>query len=185
MALRPASPCARRFGRDRRGTASIEFALIVPLLITMYFGVAELSMAIQASRKVASTASAVGDLVAQADRVTPADVDAIFAAADAIMQPLDDAPMEIRVTSLRMDSNGATRVRWSRAKNTTPHACGAGVTAPGTVLSPGQSVIIAEVRYDYAPPIGQMITGVINMGDVFYLRPRQSLETRMFPPPCP
>jgi Flp pilus assembly protein TadG len=185
MTSAPAPRASRRFGADRRGTASIEFAFIAPTLILMYFAVAELSLGIQASRKVGSTTSAVGDLVAQADKVTVADIDTIFQAADAIMQPLDDDPMQIRVSSIRMELNGDIRVRWSRARNTTPYACNSTVSPPDAVLSPGQSIILAEVSYAYQPPIGYLLTGAIDMDEVFYLRPRQSLEVRMLPAQCP
>jgi Flp pilus assembly protein TadG len=175
---------ALRFSRDRRGSAAIEFAFILPILILMYFAVAELSLAIQASRKVGSTASAVGDLVAQADKITTTEVEAIFDAADAIMQPLDATPMQMRVTSLWMEQNGTVKVRWSRARNMTPYACNAAVAPPNTVLSAGQSVIVAEVNYDYEPPIGRVVSGVVEMSEVFYLRPRQSLEVKMLTSPC-
>lgn len=175
---------ARNFGRDERGVAAVEFAFILPIMVMMYFAVAELSLGIQASRKVNTTTSAVGDLVAQAEKITTTEVNAIFEAADAVMQPLDDTA-EIRVTSLWMDQDGDIEVRWSRARNTTPHACDATIAPPDAVLSPGQSVIMAEVSYDYDPPIGHVITGTITMEEVFYLRPRQSLEVKMLTSPCP
>jgi Flp pilus assembly protein TadG len=175
----------RGFRADKRGTASIEFAFIAPILIVIYFGVVELSLAIEASRKVTSTASAVGDLVAQADRITPAEVTAIFDAADAIMQPLDAAPIEIRITAARMENDGDIKVIWSRARNTTAHGCGATLTPPDAVLTPGQSVVISEVAYNYTPPIGDLLTDVIRLEDTFYLRPRQSLEVTMDPVQCP
>ncbi len=175
----------KTFAGDRRGTASIEFAFIVPILITMYFGVVELSLAIEASRKVTSTASAIGDLVAQTKQVNNAEVDAIFDVADAVMQPLDDGPLQVRVTSVSMDEDGDIEVNWGRARNTTPIACGATVTAPAAVLAEGQSVIIAEVVYDYVPPLGQMLTGPIRMDEVFYMRPRESVEVAMLPSECP
>jgi Flp pilus assembly protein TadG len=175
----------RAFRADRRGTASVEFAFIAPILITMYFGVVELSLAIQASRKVTSTASAVGDLVAQTDRITPAEVDAIFDAADAIMQPLDSAPLQVRVSALRMELDGDIEVIWSRARNTTAHGCGATLSPPDAVLSPGQSIVMAEVSYNYVPPLGYQLTGDILLDDIFYLRPRQSLEVTLQPVQCP
>jgi Flp pilus assembly protein TadG len=172
------------FGRDRRGAAAIEFSFIAPVLALMYFGVVELSSTIEASRKVNSTASAVGDLVAQAEKLTTADVEAIFEAADAVMQPLEDTA-QIRVTSLWMNYDDEIEVRWSRARNTTAYACDAEIDPPAAVLQPGQSVIMAEVVYDYTPPFGHVVTGAIEMSETFYLRPRQSLEVKMTTSPCP
>ena len=47
------------FARDRRGVSAIEFAFIAPVLIMIYFSVAELCEAMLAQRKVAHAASAV------------------------------------------------------------------------------------------------------------------------------
>ena len=46
-----------RFERDRRGVSAIEFALIAPVLIFAYFGLAELSGALLADRRAAQIAS--------------------------------------------------------------------------------------------------------------------------------
>lgn len=174
----------RGFRADARGAATIEFAFIAPVLLLMYFGVVELSLALEANRKVTSTASTIGDLVAQTDEISPAEVDGILDAAAAIMSPLDASTMELRVTSIRKDLNGNVKVAWSRARHTTSYGCGAAIEAPDTVLDPGESVIYAEAAYDYDPPLGKLLTGVIRMQDSFYLRPRRSIEVEMDPPQC-
>jgi Flp pilus assembly protein TadG len=187
----PAAPATRAasrgpaFVRDSRGTAAIEFAFIAPVLMVAYFGVVELSLAIEASRKVTSTASAIGDLVAQTKQINNTEVSAIFDVADAIMQPLDDGPMQLRITSITMDEDGDRKVEWSRARNISPIACGGSPTVAADVLTEGQSIIKAEVIYDYAPPIGRLLTGVIRMDDTFYMRPRESVEVTMLTSPCP
>lgn len=174
----------KRFDRDSRGSATVEFALIVPVLITFYFGVVELSLLLSADRKVTSVASAIGDLVAQTDETNAAEMEAIFDAADAIMQPLDVSGMELRVTSISMDFDGDVEVTWSKSRNTSAMACGATVTTPAGVLTPGQSVIYAEVAYVYTPPIGELLLGDIRLEDGFFLRPRQSVEVDYQPAMC-
>ena len=51
----------RGFWRDPRGVSAVEFALIAPLLILMYCGMAELSLAMMAQRRLSNIASAIGD----------------------------------------------------------------------------------------------------------------------------
>ena len=43
---------ARRFLGDRRGVSAIEFAFIAPVMILMYFGVAELTQGMMAERRM-------------------------------------------------------------------------------------------------------------------------------------
>jgi Flp pilus assembly protein TadG len=40
-----------RFWRDRRGVSAVEFALIAPVLMIFYFGMAELTEAMMAQRR--------------------------------------------------------------------------------------------------------------------------------------
>lgn len=174
----------KSFGSDRRGTATIEFAFIAPILILFYFAVVELSLLLEASRKVSTTTSVIGDLVAQTDKTTPQEISSILDAADAVMQPLPSGNMEIRVTAARMDLNGDVEVTWSVARNMSAYACGAALAPPDQVLTPGQSVIISEVGYDYQPPIGELVTGDVRLEDVFYQRPRRSLEVKLDPEQC-
>ena len=173
-----------RFAADARGTAAIEFAMIIPVLILFYFAVVELSLALDVNRKVSTTASVIGDLVAQAKETDATEVEAIFDAANAIMQGVDVSEMELRVTSLAMDGDGNTEVTWSRGRHTAPNTCDAEIATPTGVLTENQSVIIAEVAYTYRPPIGHFLTGDIEMTDTFYLRPRTSVQVKFEPEQC-
>ena len=54
-----------RFMRDRRGVSAIEFALIAPLLILIYVGVAEIGNALTVFRRTSTVAATAADLTAQ------------------------------------------------------------------------------------------------------------------------
>ena len=51
-----------RFAGDRRGVSAVEFALLAPLMITLYVGCAEVSDGVGADRKVSLTAAALANL---------------------------------------------------------------------------------------------------------------------------
>ena len=59
-----------RFRKDRRGVAAVEFALIAPAMVLLYCGLVELCQAVIAERKANHVASAIGDLVTQAETVS-------------------------------------------------------------------------------------------------------------------
>lgn len=187
----------RRARGDRRGVTAVEFALIAPVLISFYVCCVEISLMLQADRKVTSVASAVGDLVAQDDRVSADEIDDIFTVARAIMVPFDSTWMRMRVSSIGMDTDGTTHVRWSRGRNISEFACDSQIETPDGLLAPGQSVVMAEVQYDYDSPITGLVKGVMGMfentaaldgeyflEDLFYLRPRRSAEVSFNPDPC-
>lgn len=173
-----------RFARDARGVSAVEFAFIAPLMFMFYFATVEISMMLTIDRKVTNVASALGDLTAQDDLVDADEIDAIFAAARAIMDPTDSSAMEMRLTSVRMALDGDVEVGWSRARNMAPYGCSATVSVPAGLLSPGQSVIMAEVRFEYLSPVAEFLTHAYELSDTFYMRPRRSLEVEFNPDPC-
>ena len=52
---------------DERGVSAVEFAMLLPLMLTLYLGAVEISQGIGADRKVTLTARTVADLVSQVD----------------------------------------------------------------------------------------------------------------------
>jgi Flp pilus assembly protein TadG len=171
----------KRFRRDERGVSAVEFALIAPFMILLYFGLVELCQALIAERKASHVASAVGDLVAQSESVTsaaggsgPTSLVDIYSIGSSIMAPFDTSSLKIRVTSVTADANAVPRVDWSNgyggysalAKTST-------VTLPMT-LSAGDSIVMSEAKYTYNSPIGYVLPKVQKFSEVFYLRPRRS-----------
>ncbi|WP_245239772.1 TadE/TadG family type IV pilus assembly protein [Methylobacterium variabile] len=61
----------RPFFRDRRGTAAIEFAMLLPVLLMMLAGMLELSRATDMWRKITLLARTVADLASQGDAQNP------------------------------------------------------------------------------------------------------------------
>jgi Flp pilus assembly protein TadG len=161
-----------RFGADRRGGAALEFALIAPVMVTLYFGAVEFSQAFLAQRKADHVASAVGDLVARARTVSTGDLSDYFTIGSQIMAPFPSGGLGIRVTSLTEGASGAPTVSWSRGYGSlAARPAGASVTIP-LALDPGQSVIMAESSYQYSSVLHQFVPQLLTFNRSYYLRPR-------------
>ena len=78
----------------------------------------------------------------------------------------------MRVTSI-VNVDGSNEVVWSRAQNMTAYATGASVTVPDGLIADGQSVIMAEVSFDYNSTLGYFLPSTRTMDETFYLRPRR------------
>ena len=164
----------RRFARDSRGVAAVEFALIAPVLVLLYCGVAELSLAIITDSRTSHVASAVGDLVAQTDSVSTNDLADIFSIGSTIMAPFPTSTLQMRVTSVTADAAGKPLVDWSRGYGGyAALAAGAAVTVPMT-LTAGESVVMSESRYQYTSVIRYVLPNALTYTSAFYLRPRRS-----------
>ena len=162
----------RRFTSDAEGVTAVEFALIAPFLVMLYLGSIELSLLLRADRTVTSTSASLGDLTARLKTVSDDDMQQMYAAAVAMMQPHDAASARMRLSSVEDNGDGILRVTWSEGYNMAPYAVGDVVTVPsGIVPTPG-SVIVSEVAFDYTSSIGYMFSTARTLSDTFYLRPR-------------
>lgn len=179
MSPRASGPAPRargfltRLRRDQRGVSAVEFALLAPVMIGFYFGLAEFCQGYMAQKRLSHTASAVGDLVAQTDTVTFDQLDDIIAIGDMVMKPFDATPLTTRITSVTKDARGVAKVDWSRADGILAHSTGATITVPDGVIANGESLIMTETSYDYESPIKYLMPAVTEFSNVFYLRPRR------------
>jgi Flp pilus assembly protein TadG len=175
----------RRLLRDKRGISAVEFAMLLPLMVTLYLGGVEVSQAIAIDRKVTLLARSLADLVAQASSISNSDSSNILAATASIVAPYSDEKLKITVSSVKIDNNGVAKVCWSDTKNGTARAIGSTVTVPAALNTVNSSLIWAESEYAYTPAIGYVITGTMNLKDQIYMRPRLSdTVTREGTPNC-
>jgi Flp pilus assembly protein TadG len=160
--------------RDRRGVAAVEFSIIVPLMLLMFFGTVEFSSGIAIDRKVTLMARTLSDLTSQNISVTDTQLTNMFAASTAIMTPYPATPTKSTISELYVDPKTlAARVQWS--KGSVPRTAGSTVTIPTALQVGGTYLIYSEVSYLYVPAIGYVMSkSGINMSDFTYTRPRQS-----------
>jgi Flp pilus assembly protein TadG len=162
------------FVGDQRGVSAIEFAMLAPVMIALYFGVVEISQGIAAQRKVTMTARTIADLVSQTQNATDTYVTNALNAATAVMAPFPDSKLKITVSSIAI-ANGTAKVSWSEAnKNGTARAKGSTVALDPALAIDGGTLIWSEVEYAYTPAIGYVISGTLTMKDRLYMRPRQA-----------
>ena len=160
--------------RDERGVSAVEFALLLPLMLTIYLGAVEVSQGIAADRKVTLTARTIADLCSQAQSLTVSDMTNSMLAAVAVMAPYPDSNMKVTVSSVKIDSNGNATVEWSESKNGTKRATGSSVTLLPALKVPNTWLIFSEVEYAYKPTIGYVISGTLTLKDQIFMRPRMS-----------
>jgi Flp pilus assembly protein TadG len=164
----------RRFAADRRGTSTVEFAVLLPLMLTMYFGSIQITDAISADRQITLVASTVAEITSQYTTVSSTDVTNILSAASAVLAPFPVANALVTLSSVTIDANGNATVAWSATLNGTQRSGTVTNLIPASLLIPNTSVIWGEATYNYKPVIGWVITGTLPLYDQIFLRPRQS-----------
>jgi Flp pilus assembly protein TadG len=162
----------RRFARHCDGVSAIEFATMLPLMLLMYIGGVELGDGLAIQFKVTETARTVTDLVSQYPSLDPTTMSGILGASAQIVAPYSATNMVMTVSEVTTNSNGQGAITWSCSLNGTAHTVGSLVTLPANLQTANISVIWGEVTYPYAPQLGFVITGTINIYESAYFYPR-------------
>jgi Flp pilus assembly protein TadG len=163
-----------RFAQDRRGVSAVEFAMLLPLLITLYLGSVEISQGVGIDRKVTLTSRTLGDLASQVSSINNADMTNLLNAASSVLTPYDVSKLKVTVSAVTIDANGVAKIAWSDTKNGTARSVGTTVTVPTALNVASTTLIWSEATYDYTPAIGYVITGTLTLKDQIYMRPRLS-----------
>ena len=179
----------RKFAGDNKGIAAIEFALIAPVMIMFYFGLAEVSLLVSADRKTSQAASLVGDLAAQDPAVDLGMAENYVGAVLAVIgtRPEQSARIGLELYSLEAvlgpdtdgDGVGDREVNEVGYLQFGPSfEAGTGTRYDGTsiedrLLAPGGGVIVARVVYEYESPYRYFVKSP-RLRETFLLKPRRS-----------
>ncbi len=161
-----------RFRADEHGVSAVEFAILLPLMLTLYLGAVEVSQAVAADRKVTLTSRTVADLASQATSISSSDMSNILGASSSVIAPYDPAQLKVTVSQINIDGNGNATIGWSCTKGGSAHSVGAAASIPAALKIANTSLIWGEAAYTYKPVIGYVVTGTLNLSDQIYMRPR-------------
>jgi Flp pilus assembly protein TadG len=161
-----------RLGGDRAGTAGIEFAIVLPLMLVLSVVALEATLAIMASMCLTNAAESVADLVAQQNSANWS-VSNVCTAAQLSMTPLPGAPLQVAIASVTNNNGSGGSLDWQDT------SCGnaASISNPTSLAASlipdkGDSVVVVQATYQYTSPIQYLFTTVINMSQNSFQRPR-------------
>ena len=173
QAIRRRLPSAlARLIRDPRGVTAVEFAMVAPLMIALYFGCVEVSVGVAAQRKVSLTSATLANLTAQVTSISQSEMTDILSASSAIIAPYSASNLSMTVSCLNIDSDKNVTVKWSVASGGATVLTSA--TVPSALLVADTQLIYSEASYAYTPAVGYTITGTLNLKDRMYMSPRIS-----------
>lgn len=176
----------RQLMRQQGGLAYLEFALLAPMLITLFLGGMEITRYVQASQKVDKVTHTIVDLIAQAPTISTNDLDQIMAATEHIMRPLDFPEDGVIIVScVGYDENGQLIIKWQykgggalARDSLIGEEAEAPVLPQGFVVENRDNVIIAETFFTFEPMINDRIIDPIEFyRTAFYLPRLGELDT--------
>lgn len=147
----------RAFRRDVSAVAALEFAIILPVMLLLYMGMTQVTIALNIDRKVTLLSRTVADLVGREGTLTTAQMNDIIAAAANVLAPYDATGLRIVLSSVvvRAGSGGGASsgtVCWSFSSPAgAARATNQAVAIPAGFDTPGSSFVLAEVSLPYDP----------------------------------
>lgn len=173
----------RRIGiwRSQAGVAMVEFALALPVLMTLLYGVIETTRYILITQKVEKLSHSVADVVAQSTVVTTASLNQLLEATGDIMKPFAFGTQgTVIISSLyRQQGSADARVNWryqgggTLTASSQFGAVGAVPVMPaGFTFEERENVIAVEVYYQFTPLLTSQFFGTGTVYRYAFYRPR-------------
>jgi Flp pilus assembly protein TadG len=169
------------FLRNTQGIALAEFAIMLPVLMTLFYGAIEVTRYILIAQKVEKLAHSVADVTAQSSIVTIVSLNQVLSATSDIMNPYSmGANGRVIISSLYRTVGAAdASVNWRYEGGgtlTATSALGAVGATPampsGFTFDERENVMAAEVFYRFSPLISSQFFGTTTVYRIAFYKPR-------------
>lgn len=176
----------RHLWKTESGIAAIEFALMLPVLLTLFLGGFEMSRYVLIHQKAEKVAYTVTDVTTQFDSVTNAELAQVLTAATQLMLPYTfGADGVVIITSVYQSgtvnppvvkwryTGGGTLARTSQIGSVNGYA-----TLPQNLtLNDKDNVIVAEVYYRFRPVFASRVLATSDIYKTAVYKPRLGVLT--------
>ena len=167
----------KSFGQADDGMAAVEFAILSPVMIALYFGLVEIATIINADKLTSHAANVAGDLATQVTNMDTDDIEDVFEAALATMslKPAQAASVSMEILSYQMNSSGVREELGRATLNGGYNGAAYDPADIGTrLLTVNSGAIVARVQYRYESVTFKFVEKFTTLEETFILKPRSS-----------
>ncbi len=161
-----------RWGRDEKGVAATEFAIVFPILAFLLIGTFDLGNGILVNQKTIAAAQTVADLISREMIVDDDMIDEAVRAGQLSVLPFTTVPFGVDIVSFEYDEDDAPQILWRETRNMS-----AVTNVENRVVGLGTSgdgVVAVIVQYDFDPVFSMYSIDSIKMEEVAFGRGRRS-----------
>lgn len=169
---------ARKLRGDRTGVGAVEFALIAPVLIILYMGSLEISIAMSVNKKLARASSTVADLVTQLEEVDKEELQSMLNVAQSVMTPFRSNGLKVKITGIEINGAGVGKVAWSwQEDDTQAYTVDSTQSLPADLAIPNTFLVRTEIEFDHKllmvmPGAENIDIRTLHMKKTYHLRQR-------------
>jgi Flp pilus assembly protein TadG len=170
------------FRDDASGIAAVEFGLIVPIMLLFFLGTIEMTRAVAIDQRLTQATNMIADLVAREEKLTAADVTAIYDIASEVMRPYDASLLKISLIPVMSSPSNSGDTRVYPATTNRPSFNGAAQPAKcqaysltNGILGTNESVVVIEASYKYKPMFVGYLMNASDWSHKSFAKPRKGL----------
>lgn len=163
---------AKRWVAETEGIATVEAALVFPILMTLLLGTFDMGNAILANQKTIRSSQVVADLITRDSDVSEQEITEAIEAGELAFAPLTASTYGIDIVSVRFDDDLEPQIVWRRTQ---------GMQESETVLQDvlplaeaDNGVVVVYVRYLFEPVFAGFVLDNMPMNEVAFARGRES-----------
>ena len=162
---------------NRSGMAATEFALLLPVMLTLLFGLIEVCMALESSRRTELAGEVLSDLISQEIRVDIDNISDVFKGVEQVISN-QNVDADFRIISVIIDENTKQPVvDWSRDnQGRVPYAEGAAYDKidKANFYDDTASIVVSEIDHRYTSPLLGYFIGKQTFSKRAFRWPRRS-----------
>ncbi|WP_419907706.1 TadE/TadG family type IV pilus assembly protein [Hoeflea sp.] len=179
----PLTRLLKQFGviaRDNRGVGAVEFAFVAPILVVLYIGAVEMTVALSVDTKVSRAGNITLDLITQGTTTSKDELEDMEDVAGSILAPYSNANVEVAFTAITINADGdKATVAWSwRSDAIAPPAIGTDITAdmPASLMIGDAYYVRSEITNTHnfitSIPFTGSAMSSLDLNETYYKRPR-------------
>jgi Flp pilus assembly protein TadG len=165
--------------RDGRASIAVEIAFVMPLIVVIALGAVELGRYVMLNIKLEHASDALSDLTTRDEKLSQADVRAIFRSVQEIASPFDLTKNgAMFISAVSADGTNPARVFWQvkarggiKAKSHVGMPGGRAAMPAKIKVHDRETVVVSEVFYKYQPILKGFVPAMVIHKQALY-RPR-------------
>lgn len=180
MKKMPRSSLSRR-SKSQAGAVAIEFALIFPVLLFIYFGLIGITQYAFATRRVHAASKMMAETVALSTALKSADLEDYAVGVELMFKPIESTWVRqnvgVDVFNFKKGGGGVTRWTWFYGGSKRCTAPDSSSTSIATSLA-SSDVLVVVTCMTYASPVGDFQFDRLNLGYLKSKRIEKSWQSR-------